>query len=379
MESKLQCLLLSSDHKVVPLLRTVLTEIGVQVEHCSETDIAVQKLTRRGFEAVVLDCTTPEIAPTILNTMRSVPANKRAVTVALLEDQATTDAQKALKHVFQMGAHFVLFKPISLERTRTSFRAVRALMKRERRRHARIPINAPVEITYDGDQGHCQVKAVDVGENGIAIGVHHGKMPSSFQLRFTLPGTRQEIVGRGEVAWERGQVVGVRFCELDPDASDLLKRWIERQLAGSDEDLMVSCKLTDLTPNACYLQSESPFPVRTRLQLQMKVGDLELQVDGIVRIMHPGAGMGVEFTQNTLGQKVKVEKFIYTLIDAAGAEPELEVKPDRIDNSASALSWSDVPVDEQDSLLLLFHSKADAPAEVFHKELLKQRSMSVGA
>jgi hypothetical protein len=134
---------------------------------------------------------------------------------------------------------------------------------------------------------------------------------------------------------------------------------------------MVSCKLTDLTPNACYLQSESPFPVRTRLQLQMKVGDLELQLDGIVRIMHPSAGMGVEFTQNTLGQKVKVEKFIYTLIDAAGAEPELEVKPDRIDNSAR-----DVPVDEPDPLLSLFHSKAEASPEVFHKELLKQRSMS---
>jgi len=374
MESKLQCLLLSSDHIVVPVFRTVLTEIGVQAEHCSETSTAVQKLTRQGFEAVIIDCTKPEIAPTILNTMRSVPANKRAVTVAVLEDQPTTNSQKALKHAFQMGAHFVLFKPISLAQTRTSFRAVRALMKRERRRHARIPINVPVEIAYDGNQGHCQVKAVDVGENGIAIATHHHKLPFSFQLRFALPGTGQAIVGRGEVAWERGQVIGVRFCELDPDASDVLKRWIERQLVGSDEDLTVSCKLTDLTPNACYLQSESPFPVRTRLQLQMKVAKLELQLDGIVRIMHPSAGMGVEFTQNTLGQKVKVEKFIYTLIDAAGAEPLLEVKPDRIDNSAG-----DVPVDEQDPLLSLFHAKADAPPEVFHKELRKQRSMSAGA
>ena len=374
MDSGLRCLLLSSDDKVVRVLRRVLSEIDVEVEHCSSTDAAVQRITRQRFEAVIVDCATPKIATTILKGTRSSPANKRAVTVAVLEDQPTSETQNALKHAFEMGAHFVLFKPISLERTRASFRAVRALMKRERRRHARIPINIPVAIEFDDSQSHFQMNTVDLGENGMAIRVHHRKMPPSFQLQFTLPGASQAIAGRGEVAWEGNQMIGVRFSELDPDASDQLKRWIERQLMGPDaEDLGVSCKLTDLSLNACYLQTESPFPVRTRLQLQMKVGELELQAEGLVRIMHSGAGMGVEFTQKTASQKAKVEEFIQTLINTSGAVPDLQVKPDTIDNSAGAFSSWQLAAEESDPLLFLFHARADAAPELFQEELRKQR------
>ncbi|PYV50057.1 MAG: hypothetical protein DMG98_28540, partial [Acidobacteria bacterium] len=78
--------------------------------------------------------------------------------------------------------------------------------------------------------------------------------------------------------------------------SENLKLWIGRQLMGNDaEEPPVTCKLTDLSLGACYLQTESPFPVRTRLQLMMRVRQLELQIEGIVRVMHPGSGMGVEF------------------------------------------------------------------------------------
>src|SRR5215467_15007960 len=162
MKSGLQCLLLSSDEEVVGVLRKVLREIDVKVEHCSDSDAAVQKITRQRYGAVLVDCTTREIAARILKGIHSAPNNKRAVTVAVLEDQPTTDTQNnALKHAFGMGAHFVLFKPISLERTRASFRAVRALMQRERRRHARIPINLPVEIEGDDNQDALQMKTVD--------------------------------------------------------------------------------------------------------------------------------------------------------------------------------------------------------------------------
>lgn len=374
MESGLQCLLLSSDDKAVRVLRRVLSEIDVEVEHCSQSDAAVQKITRQRFEAVIVDCTTAQIASTVLRGTRSSPANKRAVTVGLLEDQPTTDTQNALKSAFEMGAHFVLFKPISLERARSSFRAVRALMKRERRRHARLPIHVPVEIELDGQKGHFEASTVDLGENGMAINARHRKLPASFRWQFTLPGTSSTVAGRGEVAWEGNQIVGIRFRDLDPEVTQQLKSWIERQLASADADeIPVTCKLTDLSLNACYLQTESPFPVRTRLQLVMKIGELELQAEGLVRIMHPGEGMGVEFTQHTPAQRAKVEEFIQTLVNTTGAVPDLQVKPDAIDNSAGAFSSWQNPAEPNDPLLSLFHVQAEAPAETFLSELRKQR------
>jgi hypothetical protein len=144
-----------------------------------------------------------------------------------------------------------------------------------------------------------------VGENGIAIKTKNHKLPSAFRVHFTLPGSAGTgIETRGEVAWEGATIVGVRFRDLAPEMSEHLKLWIARQLAGSEaDDPTVSCKLTDLSLNACYLQTESPFPQRTRLQLMMKLQALELQIEGIVRLMHPGTGMGVEFTQHTSSQK----------------------------------------------------------------------------
>jgi DNA-binding response OmpR family regulator len=375
MHSGLQSLLLCSDDKVVRVLRRVLSELEIGVEHCEDADTAVRKLTRQRFEAVIVDCTTPEIALRILKGTHSAPANKRAITVAILEGQ-TTDGQSALKGAFALGAHFVLFKPISLEKTKSSFRAVRALMKRERRRNVRLPIELPVELQVEGRSEKINAVIADLGENGMALKTPNFKLPPAFRVRFTLPGNHAPILGRGEVAWEGKNMHGVRFRDLSVEHCDNLKLWISRQVAAIEgEEPAVNCKLTDLSLNACYLQTESPFPVRTRLQLMMKVRKLEVHVEGIVRVMHPGAGMGVEFNQHTSEQRTRVEEFIQTLVNTAGAVPDIQVRPDTIDQNAAESSSQQATGDQGDPLLFLFRIKAELSPEAFQAELAKQRGV----
>lgn len=377
MDTGLQSLLLCTDDKVVRVLRRVLSEMEIGIELCSDVDAAMQKLTRQRFEAVIVDCTSHASAISVLKGVRSAPANRRAIAVAVVEAENPATGHGSAKHVFSVGAHFVLFKPLPLERTRSSFRAVRALMKRERRRHARIPIELAVEIALEG-KGNWRASTSDLGENGMALKIQNMKLPASFPLKFTLPGSSQMISCTGEVAWQGNQLAGVRFSDIAADASDQLKQWIERQLLGAEaEEVTVSCKLTDLSLSACYLQTESPFPARTRLRLMMKVGELTLQIEGIVRVMHPGAGMGVEFTQHTGMQKIKVEEFIQTLVNTEGAVPDLQVRPDSIDNSANS-EW-EIPPDSTDPLLSLFVTKADIDSESFQHELKKQRGVEVQA
>src|SRR5438552_17821237 len=100
MESGLQALLLVGDDRVVRVLRRVLSELEIGVEHCQDADAAVQKLTRQAFEAVIIDCTPPDVAARVLKGTRSAPANKRAIAVAII------DSQSALKGAFELGAHF---------------------------------------------------------------------------------------------------------------------------------------------------------------------------------------------------------------------------------------------------------------------------------
>ena len=108
----------------------------------------------------------------------------------------------------------------------------------------------------------------------------------------------------------------------------------------------------------------------------MKVGKLELQVEGIVRVMHPAAGMGIEFTQHTSNQRARVGEFIETLVNTEGAVPDLQVRPDAIDNNAAAFSAEHVANRLGDPLLLLFRTKDGLPAELFQAELRKQRGVA---
>jgi hypothetical protein len=143
---------------------------------------------------------------------------------------------------------------------------------------------------------------------------------------------------------------------------------------GADvDDPPVSCKLTDLSLSACYLETESPFPVRTRLQITMTVRELKLPIDGIVRVMHPETGMGVQFTPATPDTIKQLENFIQTLVTSEGAVPEIEVRPDIIDNTPGAFSEQQTGNDHGDPLLALFQSGSELLPDDFHAELRKQR------
>jgi DNA-binding response OmpR family regulator len=364
MHAGLQALLLSTDESADRVLRRALSELEIGVEHCSVVDAVIQKLTRQRFEAIILDCGSPELTSKLLTVARLSPVSKRAITVVIV------DGQQAINSALKLGAHFLLFKPVSLEKTRASFRSVKALMKRERRRHVRVPVEIPVELHFDSSS--VRTVTADVSENGIAIKSKHPKQAGPFAVRFSLPGAVTEIECRGEVAWEGAQSQGIRFCDLSPQASEQLKSWVNRQLAGDDaEDPTINCKLTDLSLNACYFETESPFPVNTRLDITMSAGQSKLQIDGIVRLMHSGVGMGVEFTQHTPMDKARVARFIQTLMSHAGEIPQLQVRPDIIDNGAPPMATDFSESD--DPLLWLFHAKSDAAAESFQVELHKQR------
>src|ERR1700674_5867774 len=136
----LKALVLCSDERIVRVLRRTLGDLEISVELCTNADSALRKLTRDRFEAIIVDCAGPRSDEVLLSARRD-PCNKRAVAVAIV------DPVVGLPSAFDISAHFVLYKPVSTERAKSSFRAARALMKRERRRNSRIPILIPVTLS----------------------------------------------------------------------------------------------------------------------------------------------------------------------------------------------------------------------------------------
>lgn len=367
----LQSLVLCSDDRIVRVLRRVLSDLEIGMYHCPDAETAVRRLTRQRFEAVIVDCADEESASAVLCSARSAPCNKQAVAVAII------DGQKALRSAFDLGAHFVLYQPISTERAKSSFRAARALMKRERRRNTRVPVEIPVSLVWEKGGADLQTVTTDVSEGGFSLRLaHRPRRTGKIRAQLTLPGIDHQLKNVIEIAWENTSQIGFRFMDLDAETHSILKKWLATQQPDIEpDDPPVKCKLTDLSLGGCYLQIRSPFPLRAHVILSMQLPDLKLQVEGVVRVMHPEIGMGVEFTQKTPEQHEKVEKFIHSLVDSNGAVPELMVEPERLHKE------DDPPLapegtDEDDPLLHLFRTKMDLTPEDFHTELLKQRSPS---
>jgi len=364
----LKALVLCSDEKIVRVLRRTLGDLDISVELCGNADAALRKLTRQRYEAIVVDC-ADEGCSQVLRSARSAPCNKQAVAVAVV------DPVVGLKAVFDLGAHFVLYKPVSSERAKSSFRAARALMKSERRRNTRVSVQIPVVLRSLQGGSNMKVSTLDLSEGGMAVSLSGKSHPTGrWQAVFTLPGTQAALELPAEFAWEGTKSqAGLRFHQISFEAIHQLREWLKQNSPDAEQDdPPIHCELTDLSLGGCYLEMPSPFPASTLVVLSMRAAGVEVRAHGIVRVMHPDKGMGVEFTQTTPEHRSAVEQFLGVLSQNRTLTPELVVEPEGLDADASKPR----AIDPDDPLLQLFAAELPS-AEAFHEALRKQRSTPV--
>ena len=368
-------LVVTKDEGTVAPLKQVLTGFGLTVQVCTHSG-ALGRLKGQKFDAVVVDFDDPAAATLVLQQAYRVSSGNNAITAALLSDRAK------VRIAFRAGANFVLYKPVSAEQAEASLRAAIAIMKRERRRSLRVPVQVPIWLKAEGSQ---EVEGILLGlsENGMEI---LASQPfgngTSLQFRFGLPGGGSEIYGRCEVAWANpnGQA-GARFVDVAEEFRAGVKKWISSNSQSLPADVaepVLQCKLTDLSLGGCYVETQSPFPERAGIVLCLKVASMEVQVEGIVRVMHPSAGMGIEFPSSTQEQREQVHRFIDFLTSRPGTAPELQVLPGTL--TAEALDSIPAAFDPQeDPLLELLRNHEALSQEEFLEELSHQRRSAAAA
>ncbi|PYX28960.1 MAG: hypothetical protein DMG77_13825 [Acidobacteria bacterium] len=373
----LQSLLVCSDDRTVRVLRQVLDELEIGVEHCAHPPPAAKKLARQTFEAVIVDCTA-EHSLSLLKSVHEGQHNKKSVAVAII------DQETALRRAFEMGAHFVIYKPISCERAKSSFRAAKALMKRERRRSLRVPVRIPVSLRFQNGEGE-QAFISGLSEGGISLESNLPCRNSGIVgLCFTPPGATTQIEATGLIAWHNSDGharAGVRFTKLSDGARGSLKEWL-RMKSGEKADPPIRCIITDISSGGCFLRTDSPFPIDTSVELFLCVADCRVRTEGKIRVMHPEFGMGVEFASKTPEHRSLMEEVIGRLTLTEDLVPEVLVEPEGLDwgNNVEALrEESAVPTETEeleDPLLELLRTGALLPKEQFLVELEKQRRRS---
>lgn len=366
----LKALLLCSDEKIVRVLRRTLGDLDISAELCPDSDAALHKLTRQRYEAIVVDC-SGDRSEEVLRSARSAACNKHAVAVAVVEPIV------GLKAVFEIGAHFVLYKPVTMEKAKSSFRAARALMKSERRRNARVAVEIPVVMRSLTGGANMKVITTDLSEGGIAINLPRGRhRPTGrWQLVFALPGSSASFEIPAEFAWEGStSQAGVRFQQVAPETAHSLREWLKQNSPDTEQDdPPIRCQLTDLSLGGCYLELPSPFPPSSRVTLSMRAADMEVRAQGIVRVMHPDKGMGVEFTQSTPEHRTAVEKLLAMLTANRNLQPELLVEPEGLETNTNELRTR--ASDTDDPLLQLFYGER-LNVEAFQEALRRQRAIT---
>jgi hypothetical protein len=200
----------------------------------------------------------------------------------------------------------------------------------------------------------------------------------------------------GELAWEgHDDQAGVRFKDSTDEQRKVLREWLSTHLPVAEQDEPLNCRLTDLSLGACYLTTDSPFPRGTRVILSIRSGNLELHAGGVVLVIHPEFGMGVQFLQSTTEQREHVHRMINALRASGDKSPELQVEADGLETRspgdnfnrfqvfASQVSETDVPGGEDpgagDALVDLFRDKYQEPVENFLQQMRQQRAAAHAA
>ena len=364
-----QALLVCNDEDAIEVLTSVLSGFGIVAIGCAQPQ-AISKLSDERFDAVIVDFDDPDNAAAVLQSATQVYSRNRAITVALLADKTK------VRSVMDGGANFVLYKPVSAQQAEAGLRAAIALIKRERRRSFRVPVQAPVHLKVESGPDMEGI-LLDLSEEGMDVLSAQPLSPSTvIQTHFLLPDGKTEVDVRGEIAWANpnGQS-GVRFLELANDLRSSLKNWVAAnapELPPLDPEPVSQCKLTDLSLGGCYVETDSPFPERAGVILCLKAEDMEVQVEGVVRVMHPGFGMGIEFPSRTEEDHERVTHFIDFLTSRPGTMPELLITPRALSANEADL---EIPRAEEldDPLLELLRSHEWLSQDDFLLELRKQR------
>ncbi|MFY9561558.1 MAG: PilZ domain-containing protein [Terriglobales bacterium] len=221
----LESLLISRDAALLGVLRPTLEKMSVSVEVCAAAQAGGEMLGKRKFDAVIVDCDDLQGGVELLKTLRSTRSNASSVAFAVLNGGTTT------QEAFQVGANFVLQKPLTPLHATRCFNAALNFMVRERRRYFRHPVEMAVKISLP-EGVELTGTTTNLSEGGMALRVA-GKLPKSAEARlhFTLPGSNTSLELKGNIAWaDATGNAGIKFVEVPQSSQYQLEKWLTDSL-----------------------------------------------------------------------------------------------------------------------------------------------------
>ena len=370
----LRALVVSPDQDSASLLTLILSELGMAAEHTPSISRGLELLDNERFDAIILDYRADQGSEEFLSHLRRSAKNRASMLIAVV------DSEFNARPVFGLGANFVLYRPLSSERTRISLRAARGRMRRERRRAPRTPLSSTANVAYPGAP---ELNAVltDLSDGGTSLQTANRIPPAcKVYFEFALPGQMQLVRLSGEVAWQDASGrTGIRFLDVPQSSRRLMQTWLQQNnappanglpaqspagkssatqslapqsgagreaRAESQDPSLVSnagnrrgeqrfacklgaevyrlgsnvpnrCTLSDISEGGCYVEMPTPLTRQSGVEILVRTADTKFRIRGQVLATHPGFGMGVRFEFRDSVEREEILRLLAVL--SAGA------------------------------------------------------------
>lgn len=221
---RLDGLLFSNDAQVLGVMNQVLSNFSIETETCSEVGLALDAVTHRRLDAIIVDWEDTHDPTRIVRSARKSSPNGSSTIVALVKAGSET-------HALLVGANFMIHKPADVEHAGRCMRAAYGTMLQNRRRAARVPVDIPVKARI-ADIGVMDARISDLSVGGIALQCQQPlQLNWEVLTHFALPNSDRLVHVTGKVvnANSTGRA-GIRFSFVPEEDLEALESWLATEL-----------------------------------------------------------------------------------------------------------------------------------------------------
>ena len=228
----LDCLVVTCDPTLLGQIKANFSARGVSLDLRQDSASAVELASRRHWDGLIIDCDDVAGGTEALVNVRSSRSNQETLIIAVLNGSTNTET------ALDLGANFILCKPIEESRLRGVLDIALPRMEREHRRYFRHDIDLPVRFQNHLGQSFSTAMK-NVSENGMAIKlVDPVHLKGVVSVDFDIPSVEpQAFHAKADIVWSDAFAMGLRFLHIEKDCEVALRSWLnslEAQLQFRD-------------------------------------------------------------------------------------------------------------------------------------------------
>ena len=217
----LECLLVTGDPTLLGQMKAAFSAQAASLDLRQDSASAIELASRRHWDGLLIDCDDVAGGTEALAKARASRSNKETLIIAVVNGLTSTAT------ALDLGASFVLCKPIQETRLRSVLDTAIPRMECEHRRYFRYNVDLPVRLRNHLEQS-VTAKMKNVSEGGLAI-----RLPDPVHLKgivpveFDIPSVQPQLFrAKANVVWSDSFEMGLRFLYIEKDSQTALHSWL---------------------------------------------------------------------------------------------------------------------------------------------------------